>query len=57
MSLSGVMQRGLRLPMATPVARVVFSMFAFAHQRDLTCVCITTVVLSILLYGLTGGAL
>ena len=57
MSLSGVIQRGLLLLVATLVTRVVFSMFAFAHQRDRTYVCLTTVVPSILLYSLTGGAL
>jgi len=53
----GVIQLGLLLLVATPVARVAFSIFAFAHQRDLTYVCITSIVLGILLYSLASGYL
>ncbi len=53
----GIMQLGLLLLLATPVARVVFSIFAFAHQRDLTYVFITSIVLAILLYSLASGYL
>jgi uncharacterized membrane protein len=53
----GIIQLGLLLLVATPVARVAFSIFAFAHQRDLTYVFITSIVLGILLYSLASGYL
>lgn len=53
----GIIQLGLLMLIATPVARVVFSVFAFAVQRDLTYVIITLIVLAVLFYSLTGGAL
>ena len=53
----GIIQLGLLLLLATPVARVVFSIYAFAHQRDLTYVFITSIVLAILLYSLASGYL
>ena len=40
---------------ATPVARVVFSIFAFAVQRDWLYVVVTLVVLAVLMFSLTGG--
>jgi len=51
----GLIQLGLLLLIATPVARVVFSAVAFACQRDYTYVTITLIVLALLLYSLTGG--
>jgi uncharacterized membrane protein len=51
----GVIQLGLLLLIATPVARVVFSVFAFARQRDLTYVLLTLVVLAVLLVSLFFG--
>lgn len=48
----GVIQLGLLLLILTPVARVVFSVLAFALERDLTYVVVTLVVLAILLYSL-----
>ena len=48
----GVIQLGLLLLIATPVARVIFSVFAFARQRDFTYVMLTLAVLAVLLYGL-----
>lgn len=51
----GIIQLGLLLLLATPVARVAFSIYAFAHQRDLTYVFITSIVLAILLYSLASG--
>jgi len=48
-------QLGLLLLIATPVARVAFSVAAFAIQRDRLYVVVTLVVLAILLYSLTGG--
>jgi uncharacterized membrane protein len=53
----GWIQFGVLLLIATPVARVVFSVFAFAAQRDWTYVAITLTVLAILLYSLCGGTL
>lgn len=50
-----LIQLGLVLLIATPVARVAFSVFAFAMERDRTYVAITLVVLAILLYSLAGG--
>ena len=49
-----VIQLGLVLLLATPVARVAFSIFAFAAQRDWTYVIITSVVLAILLASIAG---
>jgi uncharacterized membrane protein len=48
----GVIQLGLLLLVATPVARVIFSVYAFARQRDFTYVILTLIVLAVLLYGL-----
>jgi len=49
---SGIIQLGLLLLIATPIARVVFSVAAFAIERDLLYVCVTVVVLAVLLYDL-----
>ncbi len=51
----GVIQLGLLLLIATPVARVAFCLVAFALQRDRTYVAVTLIVLAALVYGLTGG--
>lgn len=50
----GLIQLGLLLLVATPVARVVFSVFAFARQHDLTYVVLTMMVLAVLIYSLVG---
>jgi uncharacterized membrane protein len=47
-----LIQFGLLLLIATPVARVVFSALAFAWERDFTYVALTLVVLAVLLYSL-----
>lgn len=52
-----LMQLGLLLLIATPVARVVFSIFAFAVERDRMYVIFTLVVLAVLLYSLFGSFL
>jgi uncharacterized membrane protein len=52
-----LIQLGLLLLIATPVARVLFSVFAFARERDFTYVLVTLVVLAILLYSLFSGHL
>lgn len=48
-----LIQFGLLLLIATPVARVVFSLAAFALERDWTYVVITLIVLVVLAYSLT----
>lgn len=53
----GIMQLGLLLLMATPVARVVFSLVAFLVQRDPTYVVVTAIILSVLAYSLSSGGL
>ena len=47
-----VIQLGLLLLIATPVARVAFTVFAFTRQRDWTYVVVTFIVLALLVYGL-----
>jgi uncharacterized membrane protein len=49
-----VIQLGLLLLIATPVARVAFACVAFAMQRDRSYVVISLVVLAVLLYSLSG---
>jgi uncharacterized membrane protein len=51
----GVIQLGILLLIATPVARVVFTVFAFAKQKDVTYVVITLFVLCVLLYSIFSG--
>jgi uncharacterized membrane protein len=55
LSARGIIQFGLLLLIATPVARVLFSLMAFARQRDLTYVVVTVIVLGVLLYSLFFG--
>lgn len=52
----GIIQLGLLLLLATPVARVAFSIFGFAQERDRMYVVFTVIVFSILLYSLLGSA-
>ena len=49
-----IVQLGLVMLMATPVARVAFSVFAFAAERDRTYVVVTLVVLAILVASIAG---
>jgi uncharacterized membrane protein len=49
-----VIQFGILLLMATPVARVVLTVFAFAWQRDRFYVAVTLFVLAILVASLMG---
>jgi len=51
----GLIQLGLLLLIATPVARVAFSVAAFAMQGDRLYVVVTLIVLAVLMYGLMGG--
>src|ERR1700761_1787628 len=52
----GLIQLGLLALIATPVARVVFSLFAFIYQKDWKYAVFTAIVLALLLYSLFGGA-
>jgi len=47
-----VVQVGLLLLIATPIARVVFSVVGFSRQRDWLYVAVTLTVLALLLYSL-----
>jgi uncharacterized membrane protein len=51
----GLIQLGLLVLIATPVARVLFSVFAFIYEKDWTYVTITMIVLALLCYSLFGG--
>jgi uncharacterized membrane protein len=53
----GLIQLGLLLLIATPLARVAFSVLAFAIQRDRLYVVVTLIVLAVLIYSLMGGQL
>jgi uncharacterized membrane protein len=50
-----IIQLGLLLLIATPIARVLFSAVAFALEHDYLYVIITLIVLGILLYSLLGS--
>jgi uncharacterized membrane protein len=50
----GIIQLGLLLLIATPVARVAFSVIAFAIEKDRMYVFFTLIVLAVLLYSLLG---
>jgi uncharacterized membrane protein len=47
-----ILQLGLLMLIATPVARVVFSVFAFLVERDYLYVAISAIVLAVLMYSL-----
>jgi uncharacterized membrane protein len=51
----GMVQLGLLLLIATPIARVMFSVIGFVRQRDWMYVMITLAVLVLLAYSLLGG--
>ena len=51
----GIIQFGLLLLVATPVARVVFSVVGFIRQRDWLYVVISAIVLLLLAVSLFGG--
>lgn len=50
-----IIQFGLLLLIATPVARVIFSAIGFAVERDYLYVALTLIVLAVLLYSLIGS--
>ncbi len=51
----GLIQLGLLVLIATPIARVALSIFAFSRQRDRLYVIVTCIVLAVLCYSLFGG--
>lgn len=51
----GLIQLGVLLLIATPVARVAFSILGFALKRDTLYVIVTLIVFSILIYSLLGS--
>jgi uncharacterized membrane protein len=51
----GLIQLGLLVLIATPIARVAFSVVAFLYERDWTYVVVTLIVLGLLCYSLLGG--
>jgi uncharacterized membrane protein len=48
----GIIQLGLVLLIATPVARVAFLIYAFARQGERLYAAIASIVLALLVYGL-----
>lgn len=50
----GIVQLGLLVLIATPVARVAFSVAAFAVEHDRLYVIVTLIVLGVLLFSLAG---
>jgi uncharacterized membrane protein len=51
----GLIQLGLLALLATPIARVGFSVLVFALQRDRTYVVVTLIVLGVLLYSVSSA--
>ena len=51
----GLIQLGLLLLIATPVARVAFTVGAFLYERDWTYVAVSLLVLGLLFYSLFSG--
>ena len=51
-----IIQFGLLLLIATPVARVVFCVIGFARQKNRLYVLVSSIVLLVLIYSLSKGA-
>src|ERR1700676_2182147 len=51
----GLIQLGVLVLIATPIARVVFSVIGFARERDWLYVGVTVVVPMLLIYSVTTG--
>ncbi len=51
-----IIQLGLLFLIATPIARVAFSIFGFAAEKDRLYMVFTSIVLLILLYSLVGSS-
>jgi uncharacterized membrane protein len=47
----GIIQLGLLILIATPILRVILSVVAFALERDILYVVVTSIVLAVLLYS------
>jgi uncharacterized membrane protein len=52
----GIIQLGLLFLIATPVARVIFSIWGFAAERDRMYVVFTVIVLAVLIFSLVGSS-
>ena len=52
----GIIQLGLLFLIATPVARVIFSIWGFAAEHDRMYVVFTVIVLAILIFSLVGSS-
>lgn len=52
----GIIQLGLLLLIATPIARVAFALFAFAAEGDRMYVLFSLIVLAILMFSLIGSS-
>lgn len=52
---AGIIQFGVLLLILTPIFRILFSLVAFAIEKDRLYVCITLIVLSIILASTFGG--
>ncbi|MCL2760599.1 MAG: DUF1634 domain-containing protein [Desulfuromonadales bacterium] len=50
-----IIELGVLLLIATPLARVIFSLLAFAAEKDRTYVLITSLVLMIILFSMFSG--
>jgi len=51
----GIIQLGLLMLIATPVARVIFSIFGFAEEGDRMYIVFASIVLAVLLFSLIGS--
>jgi len=51
---AAIIQLGILILIATPVARVAFSVFAFAEEHDWLYVIVTLIVLALLLFSLSA---
>jgi uncharacterized membrane protein len=51
----GILQLGVLLLIATPIARVALLIVAFAFERDALYVAVSAFVLAVLLHSLLGG--
>jgi uncharacterized membrane protein len=51
-----IVQLGIVLLVATPIARVALSLYGFLRQRDTLFVLVTAIVLTVLLVGLLSGS-
>lgn len=52
-----IIQLGVLLLIATPIARVAFSLVRFALERDRTYVLVTAIVLTVLLFSFVNGVI